>query len=190
MNERFITIEAAYVSALFETGDLVGKIATYMIGVTRLEVTGLEKIGGRYYIHHRKSAVGVHVAANERLYISDAQATIQATPLDTLTRAYTSNRDLYAAFDIYPPSSRQAGRMVDEEAGELREALNAGDDPFSVGAEIADVLYTLMGVAHACGFSLEDIAGFVDRKCSINDEKRPDNGYALNEKGKIAKVQP
>ena len=104
---------------------------------------------------------------------------------DILKRAYDSNAALYRAFGLYPSQVRTAGRMLDEEAGELRDGLAAGDDPLSIGSEIADVLYTLMGVVHACGYTLEEIANFVESKCAVNDDKRPETGWGLNAKGKI-----
>lgn len=109
---------------------------------------------------------------------------------DTLTRAYDSSRALYDAFGLYPPSPRQAGRYVDEEAGELRDALAACDDDSATLAECADTLYTLMGVLHSRGFTLADLAQAVEAKCSVNDGKRPVNGYGLNDKQKIVKVTP
>lgn len=107
---------------------------------------------------------------------------------DTLTRAYTSNAALHQAFNIYPPQPRQAGRLVDEEAGELREALAAAENDAPTLEECADVIYTLMGVLHSRGFTLPELAKAVEAKCATNDLKRPQNGWGLNSKGKIAKV--
>jgi phosphoribosyl-ATP pyrophosphohydrolase len=107
---------------------------------------------------------------------------------DILKRAYDSNEAFYRAFALYPPQPRTAGRMLDEEAGELRDALAARDGDSAVLEECADVLYTLMGVLHARDYTLEDFALAVEAKCSQNDEKRTGNGWGLNHKNKVVKL--
>jgi len=109
---------------------------------------------------------------------------------DLLALCRTSATALYAAFPTITLDIPTARKQFNEEQGELQEAATGlfllSRQPawrIHVAAELADVLYTAMGLAEACGISPDDLAAAVVAKCAKNDAKRPENGYmALNSK--------
>lgn len=109
-----------------------------------------------------------------------------------LQRLMESNRDLYAAFfDRDRPERAQACKQVGEEAAELMIATMSNETTMEdVADEVADVIYVALGAARAIGLRPADIVLACERVIAKNAEKRPVNGYGLNDKGKIARLKP
>lgn len=101
---------------------------------------------------------------------------------------------LYAAFNVQP-SLEAALRIYNEETLEFTLAAADGLDRTALLAEAADVLYTVFGVLYACtdpALWLDVAAEFeaaMQAVAAKNAAKRPENGYGINGKGKITKIE-
>ncbi|GKS56885.1 hypothetical protein YTPLAS18_04120 [Nitrospira sp.] len=82
-------------------------------------------------------------------------------------------------------------RLIDEEFGELREALARGDVS-QVAKELADLLYVVYGTAVSCGIDMEPVFREVHRSnmSKVGGHKRADGKWVKPATYSPAHVEP
>jgi hypothetical protein len=107
---------------------------------------------------------------------------------DVLKRISTSVTQFYDRFGLdvesVPPAQRR--RYLAEEYQEFIEESVLMSDPSAtsgsyarLAGEFADVLYTLIGVMQAHGFTQAELENAVEVICVKNDAKTPENGWKV-----------
>lgn len=97
---------------------------------------------------------------------------------------WQSSESLHKRFDVYPPLTHKALRVMAEEAYEATEA--ALTEPIDLPYEVADLIVTAMGVMMSHYQDYEDLQHAIIHVIQKNDAKTTST-HAVNAAGKIAR---